>query len=421
MRKLVKHDIDRLMAERNLDAIVVEGPDGFAGANPEFNYMTNGVQLTGTVIKKRGEPAMIVYRTMERQQAEETGLVMVSFDRWNLREIRRNSPDNFHAFVEHRRQMFTDLGIAGRVGIYGTVKAGPSFALLVALMQQIPGLELVAEFENDLFATARLTKDAGELVRMREVGRKACAIAQLVVDFIRSGYAEGEGVVDAEGRPITIGRVRALIGREVAARGLETPFGTIFAQGRDAGMPHADGEDAAQLQLGQAIVFDFFPREVGGYFHDMTRTFAIGYAPPELQQAYDDVLGAYNTVVGEFELGAPTKPYQDLVCRYFEARGHATIGSTSPIEEGYTHGLGHGLGLEVHEDYGFPSGADRGDMLVPGAVFTVEPGLYYPTRGYGVRIEDTLYCGPDGEFENLTPFPKELVIPIERRATPASA
>lgn len=410
----MKQDLDRLMAERNLDAIVVEGPDGLDSANPDFNYMTNGVHLTGTVIKKRGEPPMIVYRTMERQQAAETGLVMVGYDRWNMREIRQRTASNFEAQVEHRRRMFADLGIAGRVGIYGTVKAGPYFAVMAALAQQVPNLEIVAEFENDLFSAARLTKDADEVERMRVVGRKTCEVVQAVVDFIGGGSARDELVFDAAGQPITIGRVRALIGREIAARGLETPYGTIFAQGRDAGMPHAEGDDAAQLRLGQAIVFDIFPREVGGFYHDMTRTFAIGYAPPELQRAYDEVLGAFEQVMGELEAGAPTKPYQDMVCQFFEARGHETIGSKSPIEEGYVHGLGHGVGLEIHEDFGFPSGADRGDVMLPGAVFTVEPGLYYPSQGYGVRLEDTIYCTPDGEFENLTPFPKQLVIPIAR-------
>lgn len=411
----MKRDLDRLMAERNLDAIVVEGPDGFAAANPDFNYLTGGVDLTGTVIKKRGEPAMIVYRTMERQQAEETGLVMVAYERWNMREIRRNSPDNFRAQVEHRRQMLADLGIGGRVGIYGTVKAGQYFAVMSALAQQMPNLEIVAEFENDLFAAARQTKDHDEVERMRAVGQKTCEVVQAVVDLIQSGHANGDTLVDEHGQPITIGQVRQLIGRELAARGLETPFGTIFAQGADAGMPHAQGDDAAALKLGQAIVFDIFPREAGGgYFHDMTRTFAIGYAPPELQQLYDEVRGAFDQVVDELEAGAPTKPYQNLVCQYFEARGHATIGSTSPIEEGYVHGLGHGLGLEIHEDFGFPSGEDRGETIAPGTVFTVEPGLYYPSKGYGARIEDTIYCTPDGQFENLTPFPKDLVIPIER-------
>ncbi|NBU62952.1 MAG: M24 family metallopeptidase, partial [Chloroflexia bacterium] len=154
------------------------------------------------------------------------------------------------------------------------------------------------------------------------------------------------------------------------------------------------------------------PKDASGYYHDMTRTFAIDYASPELEKVYADVLGAFNAVVGEFEAGAPTKPYQTMVCDYFAARGHETIATKYPIEEGFIHSLGHGLGLEVHEDFGFPSLADRGDVLVPGAVFTVEPGLYYPSKGYGVRIEDTYWCRPDGQFESLTDFPKDLVIPL---------
>lgn len=410
----MKSDLDRLMAERGLDAIIVEGPDGLGSANPDFNYFVGGQHLTGIVIKKRGEPIMLVHSAWEQVQAAETGLELISKDRWNLREIQDATPDRFHAMVEYRRRMYADLGIGGRVGIYGTVRAGEHFALTAALAKQMPGLEIVAEFERDLISMARLTKDPDEVATMREVGRKTCAVVQAVVDFIGAGRADGDALVDGDGSPITIGHVRQLIGRELAAQGLESPEGVIFAQGRDAGLPHATGDDAAQLKLGQAIVFDIFPRtRGGGYYHDMTRTFAIGYAPPELQQAYDEVLGAFNHVVSELELGAPTKAYQDETCAYFEARGHPTIGSVYPIEEGYIHSLGHGIGLEVHEDFGFPSLKDRGDIMTPGAVFTIEPGLYYPSKGYGVRIEDTYYCTPDGQFESLTPFPRQLVIPLK--------
>ena len=413
----MKRDLDRLMAERNIDAIVVEGPDGLGSANPDFNYFVGGRKLTGTVIKKRGEPAMLIHSPWEQLEAEATGLVLVPTSRWNKRAIMDAAPDVFSGEVEYRRQIFSDLGVSGRVGIYGTVPAGRYFALLSRLAQQIPGLEIVAEFDKDLISQARLTKEPEEVEIMRRVGRKTCAVVQAVVDFIRAGRADGDTLVDASGAPITIGHVKQLIGRELAAQGLEAPQGVIFAQGRDAGLPHATGDEAAPLRLGQAIVFDIYPREVGGgYYHDMTRTFAIGYAPPELQRAYDDVRAAFEQVVAELEVGAPTKPYQDMVCKFFEARGHETIGSTYPIEEGYIHSLGHGIGLEIHEDFGFPSLKDRGDVLVPGAVFTIEPGLYYPSKGYGVRIEDTYYCAPDGTFESLTPFPKDLVIPLDSSA-----
>ena len=410
----MKQDLDRLMADRAIDAIVVEGPDGLGSANPDFNYFVKGAHLTGTVIKKRGEPTMLLHSAWEQIQAETTGLALIPTSRWNLREIMNEVGDRYRAYVELRRRIFTDLGIGGRVGFYGTVSAAQHFALLTGLAQQLPGLEIVAEFEKDVISQARLTKDADEVEIMRQVGRKTCAVVQAVVDFIAGGRAEGDTLVDEHGVPITIGHVKQLIRRELATQGLEDPQGTIFAQGRDAGLPHATGDEAAPLRLGQAIVFDIFPREQGGgYYHDMTRTFAIGYAPPELQQLYDDVKGAFEYVTTELEAGAPTKAYQDLTCHYFEARGHETIGTKYPIEEGYIHSLGHGIGLEVHEDFGFPSLQDRGEIMQPGAVFTVEPGLYYPSRGMGVRIEDTYYCTPDGGFESLTPFPKELVIPIK--------
>jgi Xaa-Pro aminopeptidase len=410
----LKRDLDRLMMERNLDAIVVEGPDGLGSANPDFNYFVGGADLTGTVIKKRGEPTMLLHSPWEQIQAESTGLALVPTDRWNLREILEEIPDRFQAIVELRRRIFTDLGIGGRVGFYGTVRASEHFALLTGLAQKLPGLEIVAEFEQDIISAARLTKEPEEIEIMRRVGRKTCAVVQAAVDFIRTGHADGDILVDANGAPITIGRVKQLMRRELAAQGLEDPMGTIFAQGRDAGLPHAQGDEAAPLKLGQAIVFDIFPREQGGgYFHDMTRTFAIGYAPPELQKVYDDVKGVFEHVTSELEAGAPTKVYQDMTCAFLEARGHETIGSKYPIEQGYIHSLGHGIGLEVHEDFGFPALIDRGDVLTPGAVFTIEPGLYYPDRGIGVRIEDTYYCTPDGTFESLTPFPKDLVIPLD--------
>jgi Xaa-Pro aminopeptidase len=408
----MQRDLDRLMSERHLDAIVVEGPDGLGSANPAFNYFVRGAHLTGLVIKKRNEPAMLIHSDWELLQAEATGLVCVSSSRWNIREISRQFPERLAARVELRRQMLTDLGVTGRVGLYGTVQIGPFLALLRGLEAAMPELTFVAEFDKDLISAARLTKDAAEVDVMRAVGRKTCEVVQAAVDFIAAGVANGDDVCDAvTGKPLTIGDVRHVIDRELAARGL-VGEGTIFAQGRDAGLPHARGEDSMALQRGQAIVFDIFPKDASGYYHDMTRTFAIDYASPELQQVYADVLGSFNAVVGEFEAGAPTKPYQTMVCDYFAARGHDTIATKYPIEEGFIHSLGHGLGLEVHEDFGFPSLTDRGDVLVPGAVFTVEPGLYYPSKGYGVRIEDTYWCRPDGQFESLTDFSKELVIPL---------
>jgi Xaa-Pro aminopeptidase len=123
---------------------------------------------------------------------------------------------------------------------------------------------------------------------------------------------------------------------------------------------------------------------------------------------------ALERVVANLTVGERTKTYQDQVCAFFEQRNHPTIGSTYPLEEGYIHDLGHGIGLEVHEQFLFSAQEGRDDVVVPGVVFTLEPGLYYASKGYGVRLEDVYACTPAGDFECLTPFPKELLIPIER-------
>jgi Xaa-Pro aminopeptidase len=407
-------DLDRLMTERNLDAIIIEGPDGMGSANPAFNYFVRGQHLTGFVIKRRGAPATLIHSAWEEAQARATGLALRVSTDWPWREILKAHNGNMlAATIEYRRLIYTDLGVAGRVGVYGTAGVGQSYALLRGLERVMPEIEIVAEYEQDVVDAARLAKDPHEIVALREVGRRAVAVVQTVVDYIAGCSAEGTNVV-RDGRPVTIGEIHALIERESAARGLENPQGFIFAQGREAGLPHAHGTASEPLRTGEAIVFDYYPRQAGGgYFHDITRTFAIGHAPAELQALYADVLGAFTHITAELEQGAPTKAYQDMVCAYFEERGHDTIGKTYPITEGYIHSLGHGIGLEVHEDLAFPALRDRGDILVPGAVFTIEPGLYYPSKGMGVRIEDSYYANPDGSFESLTPFPKELVIALK--------
>ncbi len=77
------------------------------------------------------------------------------------------------------------------------------------------------------------------------------------------------------------------------------------------------------------------------------------------------------------------------------------------------HSLGHGLGLEVHEGPSFRNLEGNEDLLQPGAVFTLEPGLYYPERGLGVRLEDTLWLRPDGQVETLVDYPLDLVLKVE--------
>ena len=139
----------------------------------------------------------------------------------------------------------------------------------------------------------------------------------------------------------------------------------------------------------------------------------MGYAPEEIQLAYNQVKEVYDRVAAELELGAEGGRYQELTCQLFEDFGHETIRKNPAASEGYIHSLGHGLGLNVHEKPWLGRAADPTNTLKVGSVFTLEPGLYYPSKGYGIRLEDSWYVKEDGSFEKFVDFPMDLVIPMK--------
>jgi Xaa-Pro aminopeptidase len=93
--------------------------------------------------------------------------------------------------------------------------------------------------------------------------------------------------------------------------------------------------------------------------------------------------------------------------------GHPTMQTNKSTEDGYNHSLGHGLGLNVHEAPWFSTFVSADDILAPGMVFTVEPGLYYPDKGMGVRIEDTYYVDEDGSIIRCAEYPLDLILPMK--------
>jgi len=117
--------------------------------------------------------------------------------------------------------------------------------------------------------------------------------------------------------------------------------------------------------------------------------------------------------MSEIEVNSSSSQYQDRTCELFAEMGHPTIKSNPQTQEGYVHSLGHGVGLYIHE-YPRISSNFKDDRLSPGSVVTIEPGLYYPERGMGVRLEDTVWMRPDGEIEVLVPYPHDLVLPVSK-------
>jgi Xaa-Pro aminopeptidase len=232
-------------------------------------------------------------------------------------------------------------------------------------------------------------------------------------DFLTSHAVKDGRLVKKDGQPLRIGEVKQRINLWLAECGAENPEDTIFSIGRDAGVPHSSGNPEDELRLGQTIVFDIYPCQAGGgYFYDFTRTWCLGYAPDDVMAVYEQVHSVFTQMRQELTANTPCAPYQRRACELFETAGHPTILSQPETEQGYVHSLGHGVGLNIHERPWFGSHAPVQDNLLPGSVFTLEPGLYYPERGMGVRLEDTLWVTPAGQIETLADYPLDLVLPV---------
>jgi Xaa-Pro aminopeptidase len=261
-----------------------------------------------------------------------------------------------------------------------------------------------------LFDAAALTKDADELARIRRVAADTSAVLAETWAFISAHRAEGDRVVSAAGVPLTIGAVKRFVRRALFDRDLEERD-MIFAQGRDGGFPHSRGNADDVLRTGQAIIFDLFPFEAGGGFHhDCTRTWSIGYAAPEVERAYAQVIEAFDLAVDTFRVGMTGKQLQVAVQDHLEAYGHPNTRSQPGTTSGYMHSLGHGVGIAIHERPSLNHLSE--DVLLPGMVISIEPGLYYPDQGFGVRVEDLFYVDESGALVGLTDFHKQLVLPL---------
>nr|MBN1228944.1 aminopeptidase P family protein [Anaerolineae bacterium] len=405
----MKSDLDRLMEERGFAAIVVMGE---ARGNHILKYLTNGAQVShAIVVKKRHEQPAIICGGMERDEAAKSGLPVVTMAAFNYTQLVKEAGSGFEGSVRLMGAIFEKYGITGKVSFYGTGDPGRSYMMLKRLAEYLPDIEVVGETETSIFDEAYATKDGDEIDAIKSIAQRTNTVMGEIIAFLQGHKVAGETLLKADGSPLTVADVKAHLRQRLLHYGLEDNGETIFALGRDAGVPHSRGEDGDVLALGKSIIFDLFPRDmVSGYYHDMTRTFCLGYAPDEVQMAYKQVMQAFNVVMDKLEVGQKGGYYQDLTCDVFEEHGHPTIRTNPGAEEGYVHSVGHGLGLQIHSRPRMSTLVE--DTLEVGHVITIEPGLYYPSRGYGVRIEDTVYVDEKGQFHSLTPYPKDLIIPV---------
>ena len=248
------------------------------------------------------------------------------------------------------------------------------------LAEVFPDAELVPV--TGVTGSLRRHKSPGEISAITRAQRIAETVFSEVSGMLREGVREREIAAEIDYR-------MRLAGAERSA------FDTIVAFGPHTSMPHAVPGDR-RLARGEAVLIDM-GAVCDGYASDMTRTIHFGEPEPEFTEVYGTVLRAQETALAGLRAGISCAEADRLARTVIDDAGYG---------EYFTHSLGHGVGLDVHEPPRLAATTD--DTLETGMVITVEPGIYLPGR-FGVRIEDLAVITGDG-CENLTRAPKDLMV-----------
>jgi Xaa-Pro aminopeptidase len=278
-----------------------------------------------------------------------------------------------------------------------------TFPLWLADRLRGKGVELVVD--ASLFDDRRRVKTDAELAGIRRAQRAANAGMDAARELLRSATQKGDELM-LDGEPLTVERVKSAMAAAFAANGA-TADEFIVAPGPQGAVGHDMGSGAIRASV--PIVIDIWPRDNATFcFCDMTRTFVVGEVPDDVREWHRLCEEALDRAISEIHDGADGRAIFDGSCEIFEAAGEPTQRTKTPGEplaDGFFHGLGHGVGLEVHEQPGLSLAAEL--PLRAGDVVTVEPGLY--RRGYGgVRLEDLVLVTSNGA-ENLTNYSRNLL------------
>jgi Xaa-Pro aminopeptidase len=317
-----------------------------------------------------------------------------------------------HAFEEYGYDELIARGLGKedvRAEVYGNAcralgveSASVPDGFPLAVAERLRDARIRVQRDQALFDDRRRVKSGAELAGIRRAQQAAEAGMTACADLLRR--ATGNGTLAVDGEPLTAELVKQRIETAFLQHGA-TADELIVARGPQAAVGHDMG--SGPIGRGESIVVDLWPRDrESACFADMTRTFVVGGAPEELYELHRLTKDALDLAMAMIRPGISGRALYDAVCDHFEAAGYPTERTKAPgavLQDGFFHGLGHGVGLEVHER---PNMGRIADDLVAGDVVTIEPGLY--RKGYGgVRLEDLILVTADG-YENQTDFRYDL-------------
>lgn len=284
---------------------------------------------------------------------------------------------------------------------FGIRKISVPMNFSAGLADQLREHKIAVAVRPDPFFPERITKLPAEAAEIRKSMQASELGMRMAMETLKKCRIK-DGYLLYQGRRLTSEMLKTVINTTILARGF-IPSGTIVAPGRQGCDPHDEGH--GPIKAHEPIIIDIFPRSLkSGYYGDITRTVVRGRASKKVCAMFKTVLDGQRLGLGMLKDGAKTRPIHEAILGLFEKRGFPT-GQIGGRMQGFFHGTGHGLGLDIHEP---PRIAINDLKLQKGMVVTVEPGLYYVDAG-GMRIEDTVIITKTGH-KTLTRFPKFLEI-----------
>jgi Xaa-Pro aminopeptidase len=346
--------------------------------------------------------------------AEQNGTRHVFTSSMEATRLRELGLFDVHADEELGFDELMDAGLAARevdaqlalraVASIGVTRASvpQSFPVWLADRLRADGVEL--DVDQDLFDDRRRAKTEAQLAGIRRAQRAAEAAMDACRDLLRRSEIRGDELL-LDGEQLTVERVKADMNIVFAAHDT-TADEYIVAPGAQGAVGHDMG--SGPIRPHTPLVVDIFPRDnASAVYTDMTRTFVVGDVPADIREWHRLCKEALDRAIAGIHAGADSRALFDGTCDLFEAAGEPTQRTKKPgeaLSDGFFHGLGHGVGLEVHEEPSLGRAAEK--KLIAGDVVTVEPGLYRAGYG-GVRLEDIVLVTENGA-ENLTNYPYDL-------------
>jgi Xaa-Pro aminopeptidase len=336
---------------------------------------------------------LVLVSALELERVTAAGLEAISPERYGIDDLLRDGMRMPDAMLEVQVRAVHELGLTSAV-------VPPSFPLELADHLRANGVDVSAD--RELFEGRRRRKTEVEVEGLRRAQRAVEAALDVAREILRR--AETNGTLVLDGAPLTSERIKAEIEQVFNAHGVVAEH-LIVAHGPQTSIGHEDGSGA--ILPNEPIVFDLFPKDrETGVYTDMTRTYVVGTPSDEVLEYHRLAKEALDRVVAAAKPGVNGRELMQITCDLFAEHGYPTQLTKKPGEvltSGFFHGLGHGVGLEVHEP---PAMSRSGDDLVVGDVIAIEPGLYRAGMG-GVRLEDVAIVTEDG-LDVVTDYPYEL-------------